>query len=147
MLTVCTQLQAVASLKPIKPESSGKHTAMNMGMMLQQLTTNADAPPTCAILQSAGSEARARWQNDLDDYDYRVWQYRQTHPWYVPTLSKWVSPGVWKAISEELLNLTNKLMTAPPTMWRQNRSCGKKAGTPPQKGSAARCSMRMHSKS
>ena len=81
------------------PEPSSIH----MGKMLQQLTGTAEAAPSCPVLESGGSETRALWQNALVQYDYRVWQYRQTHPWYVPTLSKWVKPSVWQGISDELL--------------------------------------------
>ena len=75
---------------PITTLGEGQQQAQSISMVLRQLANSTDTPPTCVTLRSAGSEARARWQNDLDDYDYRVWQYRQTHPWYVLTLSKWV---------------------------------------------------------
>ena len=87
---------------------------VNIGIMLQQLSTNQDKPPECTMLRSTGSEERARWQNDLDDYDYRVWQYRQSHPWYVPTLSKWVVPAVWRDISEDLLHPDDQTDGGPP---------------------------------
>ena len=78
------------------PESSilsanphATQAAITTNMILRQLAANNDQEPVCAtMLASAGSEARALWQSDLNDYDYAVWQYRQTHPWYVPVLSK-----------------------------------------------------------
>ena len=93
---------------------AGGNATTNMAMILQQLAANAETPPACTMLLSAGSEMRARWQNELDDYDYRVWQYRQRHPWYVPDLSKWVAKEVWRDISEELLAEDDQTDGGPP---------------------------------
>ena len=59
-----------------------------------QVAPTAKQEPKCRILQTTGSEAMARWQNDLDDWNHRVERYRQALPWYVPTLSDWVAPHV-----------------------------------------------------
>ena len=93
---------------------TGSSVTTNMAMILQQLAANVETPPVCTMLLSAGSEMRARWQNKLDDYDYRVWQYRQRHPWYVPDLSKWVVKEVWRDISEELLVEDDQTDGGPP---------------------------------
>ena len=78
------------------------------------MAATSDTPPTCSILKSTGSEAMARWQNDLQTFNHRVIQHRQANPWYVPTLSKWVDPEVWKRISEDLLNEEDRTNGGPP---------------------------------
>ena len=94
---------------------SAEPSTMNMGMMLQQLASNSgDQVPKCKILRSAGSQARALWQNELNVYDYEVWKYRQSHPWYVPDLSKWVEAKVWRDISEDLLESDDQTDGGPP---------------------------------
>ena len=44
----------------------------NVMMVLQQLANNTETAPELTMLRSAGSESLAKWQNELDDYDYRV---------------------------------------------------------------------------
>ena len=41
-------------------------------------------------------------------------QYRRKHPWFVPTLSKWVFPSVWRHISEDLLDECDQTDGGPP---------------------------------
>ena len=43
-------------------------------LTVQSVSSHADPPPTCPILQTAGEEDMANWQNELVDYDYRVTQ-------------------------------------------------------------------------
>ena len=76
------------------------------------LTT--ETPPTCSILKSTGSSALARWHNDFEDYEQELRQYRKTHPNYVPRISKWVLPHIWKRISEDLLADDEKTNGGPP---------------------------------
>ena len=78
------------------------------------ISTHHEPPPSCIILMTAGGDERALWQNHLVDYDHRVKQYRQAHPWFYPTLSKWVHPDAWRDISENLLDEDQQTDKGPP---------------------------------
>ena len=103
-----------SAIMPANPYAT--QTAITTNMILRQLASNNnDKEPQCnKMLMSAGSEARALWQSELDEYDYKVWSYRQTHPWYVPQLDKWVIPSVWTDISEDLLHEDDQTDGGPP---------------------------------
>ena len=66
-------------------------------------------------LDSTGSVALSNWIcRDLVEYDRKVSQFRLANPWYIPTLSKWVTPATWIRISEDMLDAEDKTEGGPP---------------------------------
>ena len=104
----------------IQPESQQQlinrlnSSNMTTGPTFHQVAPTAKQEPKCSMLKTTGEEAMARWRNDLEDWNHRVERYRQAHPWYVPTLSDWVAPHVWKRISEDMLHSEDKTSGGPP---------------------------------
>ena len=123
-----------------------KHVTINGGQLVNQtnasgmssmpafhqVATSTKQEPKCTILESMGEEAMAVWQNDLEDWNHRVKRYRQAHPWYVPTLSDWVAPHIWKRISEDMLDPEDQTSGRPPNdmmveaLLRQEGKCAKR---------------------
>ena len=83
------------------------------GISAQTIHLSQREPPKMDLLRSIGSEAIARWQNKLTDWNHEVARYRITHPHFVPRLSECVTKGVWRRISVDLLKKGDKSDIVP----------------------------------
>jgi len=87
---------------------------LSMGMYPPP-TSASEKPKMQKKLDSSGSVMLADWIcNQLEPFDRRVRQFRLANPWYVPTLSEWVTPKTWKRISEDMLDEKDRTDGGPP---------------------------------
>ena len=82
--------------------------------MLILTSQDHEPAPKMKVLMSMGTQARAEWETQLAEFDVLVAQYRQTHPHYVPRLSQFVHPPLWRRISRELVNPEDRTGKGPP---------------------------------
>ena len=92
---------SIAMAQP-QNQSWATHMQYGPGRHMYPMSGNDDTPPKFRMLTSTGSVLMSKWQCYLQAWCHEVTKHRLTHPWYVPNLSKWVTPHVWLTISQNM---------------------------------------------